>query len=86
MAERVGEIHDGEVIETVKERFARCRFFDCKFVGRGSLFYDCEFVFSGQEGSLAIEVDDDGTPTDISLTGFDLKGLTLIGCAIVYGD
>lgn len=78
--ERVGEIHDGEVIETIGERFRACRFFSCQFVGANSTFIDCEFLLE-RMATLRIEVDEEFRPIKMSITGFQFyKGITLIGC------
>ena len=41
---RVGEVHDGEIIEVAGDVFYKCHFAECQLTGMHGQFYNCEFT------------------------------------------
>jgi hypothetical protein len=65
---RVGEFHDGEVIELSGDSFHRSHFIECEFTGRGR-FKDCTFTDCGQfpMGLTAVNCSFYATPDTLGL-------------------
>jgi len=44
MLDRVGEFHDGDIVEVSSgDVFKHCAFFECELVGAGGEFLECSF-------------------------------------------